>query len=441
MSCSKRALIRGLSEIRAVTFFAAFAVALPGAAFGQAAATSQPAAAPPPKVVRVTPPSVSFGRLLGESIETRVVTIANLGSGGLRVTMHPPEKASFGYELVETNPGMEYQLFITASGPMAPGVVRETVKMETGLAEQPWVELMAAAYIPEPIEISPTVVMLPSLADQKTPTRKVVQITNRGPDALTVTAATCDDPKIKVALQKPIPDRLYRIVLEFPVGYAMPQQGHIVTVQADAPRPRTFQVPIRPTGGSAQPSGATGAKTAAAPRPAMEMANKPAPRFELETTVVGRAISNSEIGMVPVTVLNFVAPNCGFCKRQIPKVESVRTRFESMGVRFVNVNETMRKAFTQTEAEAVYDTVGSRLELAMDPGNRVGGMFKVSSFPTMFVLTNDGIIRHVNIGAKANIDEMLATQLSRLLDGHHLGAGSNEGQPATSAPSEKKPGA
>ena len=445
MSCSKRSLIRGLSEIRAVTYFAAFAIALPGAAFGQAAATSQPGAATPPKVVRVTPPSVSFGRLLGESIETRVVTIANLGKGGLRVTMHPPEKAAFGYELVETNPGMEYQLFITASGPMAPGVVRETVKMETGLAEQPWVELMAAAYIPEPIEISPTVVMLPSLADQKTATRKVVQITNRGPDGLTVTTATCDDPKIKVALQKPIPDRLYRIVLEFPAGYSMPQQGHIVTVQADAPRPRSFQIPIRPAGGSAQPSGAAGNKTAAAPqRPAMELANKPAPRFELETTVVGRAISNAEIGMAPVTVLNFVAPNCGFCKRQIPKVESVRSRFESMGVRFINVSETMRKAFTQSEAEAVYDTVGSRLELAMDPGNRVGGMFKVSSFPTMFVVTNDGIVRHVNIGAKANIDEMLATQLGHLLDGHHLGAGSGEssdGQATTSGPSEKKTGA
>lgn len=241
---------------------------------------------------------------------------------------------------------------------------------------------------------------------------------------MAVSAATCDEPKIKVTLQKPLPDRLYRIVLEFPAGYQLPQQGHIVTVQADSPRPRTFQIPIRPMGGSAKPGGTTGTKTAAAPRPAMEMANQPAPRFELETTVVGRAISNQEIGMAPVTVLNFVAPNCGFCKRQIPKVESVRSRFESMGVRFINVNETMRKAFTQSEAEAVFDSVGSKLELAMDPGNRVGGMFKVSSFPTMFVLTNDGIVRHVNIGAKANIDEMLATQLGRLLDGQHLGTGS-----------------
>lgn len=168
MWSSKRSLIRGLSEIRAVFCFAAFVVVLPGAAIGQVVATSQPAAAPPPKVVRVTPPSVSFGRLLGEAIETRVVTLANLGKGAMKVTMQPTAKASFGYELVEIVPGMEYQLFITASGPLAPGVVRETVTMQTGLAEQPTVELMAAAYVPEPIEISPTVVMLPSLADQKT---------------------------------------------------------------------------------------------------------------------------------------------------------------------------------------------------------------------------------------------------------------------------------
>lgn len=406
-----------------------------GPAFAQTAPASQPSAPSKPNanVIQLTPPSVSFGRIFNDAIETRIVTVANTGPGSMKPAIELPANAAFAYELIETTPGRECQIFVTSRGPFRPGVARETLTIKTGLPDQPTAQLTVAAYIPEAVEVSPTVILLSNPADSKTATRRIVQIINRDAGNLKITAATCDDPAVKIDARESLPGRLYRLVLEFPAGYAPPKEGRIITVQTDPPRQPAIAIPIRGASGNPSDKAADPKTASKSTRPAMEMADQPAPKFQLPTTVAGRELSNAEIGMAPVTVLNFVAPNCGFCKRQLPKVEGVRARFEPMGVRFVNVSETMRKAFTQPEAEAVYDSVGSKLELAMDPGNRIGRMFKVTSFPTLFVLTSDGTVREVIIGAKANIDEILQDRLKFLLDGGHL-IRKESTSPTTTAP-------
>ena len=50
-------------------------------------------------------------------------------------------------------------------------------------------------------------------------------------------------------------------------------------------------------------------------------------------------------------------------------------------------------------------------------GNSIGKTFKATSFPTMFVVDKNGKIRHVNIGAKANLDTLLKGQLDALIKG------------------------
>jgi len=92
---------------------------------------------------------------------------------------------------------------------------------------------------------------------------------------------------------------------------------------------------------------------------------QPAPAFSL-TTTAGIAFSNKEFAGYHATVLNFVAPNCGFCKRQVPKVEDIRRQYEPLGVRFVNVNQKMGQEFSVPDAQKVYADMGSKLELAFD---------------------------------------------------------------------------
>ena len=149
------------------------------------------------------------------------------------------------------------------------------------------------------------------------------------------------------------------------------------------------------------------------PRPAMTLLGQKVPAFSI-TTTNGDTLSDGNVAKSTAFVLNFVAPNCGFCARQIPMLETVRAEFEPLGVRFVNVNETMRQAFTPEAAAAKYDALHTKFELAIDGGNAVGRLFKATSYPTLFVIGPDGVVKHVTIGAKADIAQRVRRELEKL---------------------------
>jgi thiol-disulfide isomerase/thioredoxin len=149
-------------------------------------------------------------------------------------------------------------------------------------------------------------------------------------------------------------------------------------------------------------------------RPAEGLVGKSAPGFSI-TTLEQKPLGDSEFGKYKATVLNFVAPNCGFCKRQVPNVEKVRQEYEAKGIRFVNVAQKMRKEYSVEETEKIFKQAGSNLELATDFTNSVGQKYLATSFPTMVVVDGAGKIAAVNIGAKPNIDTILKGQLDKLI--------------------------
>jgi len=156
-------------------------------------------------------------------------------------------------------------------------------------------------------------------------------------------------------------------------------------------------------------------------RPAEEMVGQPAPAFAI-ATLDNKPVGDAEFGKYKATVLNFVAPNCGFCKKQVPNVDKVRQEYESKGVRFVNVAQKMRKDYTVEETVQVFAEAGSKLEMATDFSNTVGNAYKATSFPTMVVVDGKGSIAHVNIGAKPDIDTILKGQLDTLIKKADSGA-------------------
>ena len=160
-------------------------------------------------------------------------------------------------------------------------------------------------------------------------------------------------------------------------------------------------------------------------RPAESLAGKPAPAFKV-TTLAGKTLSNDDFKNHPATVLNFVAPDCGFCKRQLPNVDAVRKAYEAKGVRFVNVVQKMRKDFTEAEITDIMVKAGSGLELSISDfgDNKAGQQFKASGFPTMYVVDKQGKVAHVNVGAKQNLEALLKGQLDGLIKGKPAAPGS-----------------
>lgn len=186
-------------------------------------------------------------------------------------------------------------------------------------------------------------------------------------------------------------------------------QGQLDALIAGKPVPGVAAAPGAPSSPDAPP--------AEKPRrPALDLVGQPAPAFAIDT-FEGKKVSSENFKDHPATVLNFVAPNCGFCKKQLPGVETVRAEYEAKGVRFVNIAQKMGKDFTEQEMTDVFKGVGSRLELAKDADNKIGQLYKAVSFPTMFVVARDGKIAHVNIGAQPEIDKFLKGQLDALIAG------------------------
>lgn len=140
-------------------------------------------------------------------------------------------------------------------------------------------------------------------------------------------------------------------------------------------------------------------------------------QFSLATRE-GRTVGTTDFAGSEATVLNFVAMNCPFCLMQIPKAEPIRSEYESRGVRFVNIIETMlNKKFTSKEAFDLLTRLGSKIELAMDVENKIGRLFKVNAFPIMIVLNAQGKIKYVNRGNSQDLAARLRGQLDSILFG------------------------
>ncbi len=188
--------------------------------------------------------------------------------------------------------------------------------------------------------------------------------------------------------------------------------GNIADLETRVTAQLTALVAGKPIPASAMTKRATPSRT----RPAEGLVGKQAPNFAL-TTLEGKSFTNATLAAHPATVLNFFAPNCGYCKRAMPNVEKVRKEYEAKGVRFINVAQKMRKVYSDEEITDVLKKVGAQLELATSDfaTNSLGRVFKATSFPTMFVLGRDGKVAAVNVGAKANLEQLLKGQLDKLL--------------------------
>jgi len=72
---------------------------------------------------------------------------------------------------------------------------------------------------------------------------------------------------------------------------------------------------------------------------------------------------------------------------------------------------------TKEDCTKMMSEIGVKGDFALDPGNKNGRLFKVSSFPTMVILDKSGKIAAVNIGSRADLAARITGQLEALLAG------------------------
>ncbi len=157
----------------------------------------------------------------------------------------------------------------------------------------------------------------------------------------------------------------------------------------------------------------------ATPRyPAMEMIGQPAPAAAGET-VDGKAIRVGA-GSGRIQMLTFYASWCGYCKRAMPTVEQLYKQYRDKGVEFIAINQDGRtgtRARTEAQVLDTYRQWSLSLPMTMDPEQEVAQGYKVRSYPTFVLVGRDGTIEAVHVGAAADFDATVRTELDLLLQG------------------------
>lgn len=382
-----------------------------------------------PKQVDVVPTSFSFGRLVGNDVRELIVTITNRSDRPLSARIDgPAASGKFSFDLIASVPGTEYKLFAVVRPPYEEGTLTGSVTIATNMAGQEKITISASGVVPPMLEVVPAKI---TVADKKPvtsapaqgPTIAVCELTNLSGEPVHIVKATANDPELSVETREIERGRLYRILVSMPATYRVPPEGRVVQLTTDSTKRPLVTIPVQSRSGTAQTPTKPSTSQPAAPQKnrALELVGKPAPRFSTLTTV-SSPVGAETFGSHPATVLNFVAPNCPFCKRQLPNIERVRLEYEPMGVRFLNVSETLHgKVYSPIEAQSVYESAGARLETVMDPDNQIGGQFNVTSFPVLMVVSKEGRVLDALVGAKEDnantLREILRAELEKESNG------------------------
>ncbi|MBI1825538.1 MAG: redoxin domain-containing protein [Planctomycetes bacterium] len=383
------------------------------------------------RYVDVTPQAANFGKVLTTEPETRDLIVTNNTDKNLELKLGESSDKRFKFEIIPKTPGKEFTIRVTLTPTSDPGNLRAQVNLTTNIDDQKDVQVDATATIPPRLEIQPQSIALlkPApgvVADQGT--SRVVRFTNYGKKPVKVTEATCDDPTVKVTVNERKAGEQYNINVELPANYEPPTEGRMVTLNTDDSEMPTFKIPIT-SAGQAIP------KTVEAPKPveANSFVGKSVPTFAPTTTIDGKPFSIDTM-KDHVTVVDFFAPNCGFCKKQIPRMEAIRSPFADKGVRFVNVSQKMgEKEFSKDEVLEILKGLGFHGEVVLDHENKIGPLFGANSFPTMVVVGKSGKVEAVNVGNAADLETKLTGQLEALLAGKPV-PGETAAKPTT-APS------
>ncbi len=360
------------------------------------------------RYVDVTPATVNFSRVMDKEAKEQKVTVTNNSETPLQLTLTPPQAGSkFTWEMAEKTPGKTFELTIRMNPPFEPGTIRDVVALTTNVEAQKSLQVPITAIVPERLEVQPAEITIGSaIPNRPAATKKQLRFTNHGERPTKVVSAQSPDEKIKVTVTPQTEGKNYTIEVEWPADYAVPPAGQTIALTTDDPDKPIINIPVKSAVRTADKTQGD---------PGDRLIGKPAPAFSV-TTLEGKPVSNDSL-KGSVAVLNFFAPNCGFCKKQMPRLEPLRTEYGDKGVRFINVSQTMKKEFPNEEIVKIVKDIGVNAELAIDSKNTAGPPFMATSFPTMIVVGKTGNVEVINRGNIGDLESRLRGQLDALIAG------------------------
>jgi peroxiredoxin len=135
----------------------------------------------------------------------------------------------------------------------------------------------------------------------------------------------------------------------------------------------------------------------------------PAPGFTLESRD-GDVVSLEDL-KGQVVMINFWATWCVPCRQEMPHLEALHQRYNSLGFTLLGVNVEDNP---EGAAKFLKDTPVS-FPILYDPKNGVSKLYDVVAMPTTVLVGRDGTMRFIHHGYKPGYEGEYQTQIRALL--------------------------
>jgi len=124
--------------------------------------------------------------------------------------------------------------------------------------------------------------------------------------------------------------------------------------------------------------------------------DQPAPEFQL-TDLNGNVVSLSDYRGKTV-LMNFWATWCQVCKAEMPHVEKLYEKYKGEDIVILSVNVTSQERNVQL-VERYVDKHSLSFPIVLDEAGTVAKQYKVTAFPTTYIIDSAGVIQDRRLGA------------------------------------------
>jgi peroxiredoxin len=112
-----------------------------------------------------------------------------------------------------------------------------------------------------------------------------------------------------------------------------------------------------------------------------------------------------------VVMVNFWASWCGPCRQEMPLLQQLYDRYQSLGFSLLGVNVDEDK----TAADKMLSDIPVSFPILYDSRSQVSKEYQVKAMPSTFIVDRDGRIRYLHKGYKPGYENDYQEQIRELL--------------------------
>ncbi len=134
-----------------------------------------------------------------------------------------------------------------------------------------------------------------------------------------------------------------------------------------------------------------------------------APSFSLDARD-GEAVS-LDAHQGDVVMINFWASWCAPCREEMPLLEGLYQRYESLGFTLLGVNVDQDPSL----AQAYLDEISVSFPVLFDTRNEVSQAYDVIAMPSTVLIARDGTLRYIHHGYQPGYEDDYQNQIRELI--------------------------